>query len=90
MVKITRENKKYHISPLSRDELVNEMSIAKPEGQVKLTDHMAGYYLAAAGGTWTRSDSVSKFFILSSIVLITVSGILDRVIVAVNWSQQAP
>jgi hypothetical protein len=86
-VKITREKGKYHISPLLKPDLANEMSIAKPEGEVKLTDRMATYYLAAAGGTWTRDDSVSRFFILSSIMLIAVSGILDRAMVTVKRSK---
>ncbi|KAF8661945.1 hypothetical protein AX14_007152 [Amanita brunnescens Koide BX004] len=57
MMQIIRNEKgKYHIKPLSSHELENEMSIAKPKGQVKLTDRMVAYFLAAAGGTWTRSD----------------------------------
>ena len=73
MMKITRTRGKYRVSSLSSNNL-HEMSIAKPEGEVKLTDPMGAYYLAAAGGTWTKSDDLVS--ILSSIMLITVSGIL--------------
>ena len=83
---IRNEKGKYHIKPLSSHELENEMSIAKPKGQVKLTDRMAAYFLAAAGGTWTRSDLVSRFFIP---LFITASGILDRVLATVKRSKRA-
>jgi hypothetical protein len=87
MMKITLEGGNYLISSLSGDNL-NHIPIAKPGKELRLTDPMAAYYVAAAGGTWTKSsDLVSRFFILSSIILITVSGIPNRVVVT---SHQCP
>ena len=64
-MKITLEDGKYHISPLGNHDPgpKDRISIAKPEGEVKITDPMAAYYLAAAGGTWAKSSNlVSMFF----------------------------
>ena len=89
-MKITLEEGEYRISPLLERDVGNEIPIAF-KGEVKLTDPMAAYYVAAAGGTWTKSsDVVSRFFILSSIMLIAVSGIPDRMVMTISRSQQSP
>ena len=88
-MKITLEKGNYHISRLENHDLVHEVSIQKPEENAMLLEKIAAYYLAAAGGTWTKlSDLVSRFFILSSIMLITVPGIPDRMVVTIKRSQQ--